>query len=95
MWRSEIGGEPGHGRKENKGQMETYWRAESVAFEEEVGKAGEAFDAGRGHVKLGFVEIEIHVKLGCAEAEVVKMLAALSQPCSCFHMNYTIIVALI
>ena len=60
-----------------------------------MGKAGEAFDAGRGHVKLGFVEIEIHVKLGCAEAEVVEMLAALSQPCSCFHMNYTIIVELI
>ena len=66
-----------------------------------MGKAGEAFGAGRGegiglsgHVKLGFVQIEIHVKLGCAESEVVEMLAALSQPCSCFQLNYTIIVAL-
>ena len=49
------------------GIKKNLWGAESVAFQEEVGKGGEAFSVGRGG----------HIKLGRAEAEVVEMPAEL------------------
>ena len=63
----------------NKETNRNLWSAESVAFEEEVGKAGEALSGGRGgHVKL---VCALHVELGRAEAEVVEMQAVLPQHC--------------
>ena len=60
---------------EKKRIKKNLWGAESVAFQEEVGKGGEALSVGRGgQVKLGR---GLHVELGRAEAEVVEMLAEL------------------